>query len=129
MELRKGDEKRQTPYKSKPIEDDPPQAIETDSEIPDDPNLVAGQKMTEKEQKRIMNEDKNKDNGEPHTLLLDEEDEEVTKKEWRSGPADVDALRQGGDKDELDSEEDRNEPEETYLEQAIKSAKKWSSKK
>ena len=116
--------------KSKPTPDDPPQVVEREAEIPDDPNLVAGQKMTEKEQKRIMNEDKNKDSGDPHTLLLDEEDEEeVTKKEWGSGPASVDALRQTGDKDDLESEEDRNEPEQTFLEQIAEAAKKGISKK
>ena len=130
MELRKDDVKRQTPPKSKPTPDDPPQVVEREAEIPDDPNLVAGQKMTEKEQKRIMNEDKNKDSGDPHTLLLDEEDEEeVTKKEWGSGPASVDALRQTGDKDDLESEEDRNEPEQTFLEQIAEAAKKGISKK
>ena len=77
-----------------------------------------------------MNEDKNKDSGDPHTLLLDEEDEEeVTKKEWGSGPASVDALRQTGDKDDLESEEDRNEPEQTFLEQIAEAAKKGISKK
>ena len=116
LELRKDDEKRQTPPKSKPTLDDPPQVVEREANIPDDPNLVAGQKMTEKEQKRIMNEYKNKDSGDPHTLLLDEEDEEdVTKKEWGSGPASVDSLRQTGDKDKLESDEESNEPEEEEL--------------
>ena len=130
MELRKDDEKRQTPPRSKSTPDDPPQVVEREAEIPDDPNLVAGQKMTEKEQKRIMNEDKHKDSGDPHTLLLDEEEEDVeTKKEWGSGPASVDALRQTGDKDDLESEESRNKPEQTFLEQVIEVAKKGTSKK
>ena len=105
IELMKDDEKRQSPFKSKPTPDDPPQVVERESDIPDDPNLVAGQKMTEKEQKRIMNEDRNKDSGDPHTLLM----------AWGSGGTDVDELRRSGKKDELDPDEDRNTPEKHKL--------------
>ena len=105
LELRKDDEKRQTPPHSKSTPDDPPQVVEREANIPDDPNLVAGQKMTEKEQKRIMNEDKNKDGSDPHTLLM----------AWGSGGTDVDELHQGGKKDELESDETRNKPEKQKL--------------
>jgi len=101
LELRKDDEKKQTPPHSKPTQDDPPQVVEREADIPSDPNLVADQKMTEKEQKRIMNEDKHKDGSDPHTLLM----------AWGSGGVDVDELHQGGKKDELESDEDRNKPE------------------
>ena len=105
LELQQDDEKKQTPPHSKPTQDDPPQVVERESNIPDDPNLVAGQKMTEKEQKRIMNEDKNKDSGDPHTLFM----------AWSSGGTDVDELHQGGKKDDLESDEDRNKPEKKKL--------------
>ena len=125
LELRKDDAKRQTLPRSKPTLDDPPQSVEREADIPEDPNIIAGQKMTEKAHQRIMNEDKNKDSGDPHTLLLDEEDEEdVTKKEWGSGPASVDALRQTGDKDELESDKKKNEPDESFVEQLIRESRK-----
>ena len=102
LELRKDDEKRQTPPHSKPTSEDPPQSVEREIDLPDDPNLVAGQKMTEKEQRRIMNEDKHKDGSDPHALLM----------AWGSGGTDVDELHRGGKKDELESDEEKNEPEE-----------------
>ena len=108
LELRKDDEKRQAPFNSKPTPDDPPQVVERGKDdkdkksLPEDPNLVYQQNMTTKEQKRIMNEDKHKDGSDPHTLLM----------AWGSGGTDVDELHQGGKKDELESDEDRNEPEE-----------------
>ena len=90
IELRKEDEKRQVPYKSKPTEDDPPQVIETEVDgATEDPDLVTEQDNTEKEQNM--------------------------KKDWNSGGTDVDALHQGGDKDELESDEESNEPEEFEL--------------
>jgi len=111
LELRKDDEKRQTPFNSKPTPDDPPQVVERGKQdknkksLPEDPNLVYQQNMTTKEQKRIMNEDKNKDGSDPHTLLM----------AWGSGGVDVDELHRGGKKDELEFDEDRNKPEKKKL--------------
>tara|TARA_Y100000310_G_scaffold115249_1_gene113802 strand:+ start:563 stop:1441 length:879 start_codon:yes stop_codon:yes gene_type:complete len=109
--LRKEDEKRQTPFHSNPTLNDPPQIVERGNDnkkkrsLPEDPDLVYQQNMTEKEQKRIMNEDKNKDGTDPHTLLM----------AWASGGTDVDELHQGGKKDDLESDEDRNKPEKKKL--------------
>ena len=110
LELRKYDVKRQTPYNSRPTEEDPPQMVERGKDdpnskgLPEDPNLVAGQKMTEKEQKRIINEEKNM------TVAKDYADGG-----WGSGPTEADSLRRSGKQDKLKEHEDRNEPEEPKL--------------
>ena len=103
LDMRKEDQKRQTPYNSKPIEDDPPQVVERESDgATEDGNLVTDQDNTEKEQKRIMEEDKNKDGSDSSAIL----------NAWNSGGTDVDELHRGGKKDELESDEESNEPEE-----------------
>ena len=103
LDMRKEDQKRQTPYNSKPIEDDPPQVVERESDgATEDGNLVTDQDNTEKEQKRIMEEDKNKDGSDSSAIL----------NAWNSGGTDVDELHIGGKKDELESDEESNEPEE-----------------
>jgi len=91
LELRKEDAKKQTPPHSKSTQDDPPQVVERETDIPDDPSLVSEQNMTMKEQKRIMNS------------------------AWASAGKDWDSLHMGGKKDKLESDETRNEPEKKKL--------------
>ena len=111
LELRKDDEKRQTPPRSKATPDDPPQVVHRGNDdpnskgLPDDPNLVYQQNMTEKEQTRIMNETQNKDSEDPRTFS----------KKWASGRADINPFHRGGVKDTLEADEDRNEPETKKL--------------
>jgi len=105
LELRKEDEKKQTLPHSKATQSDPPQVIERGSDLPNDPNLVAGQKMTENDQKRIMDEAKTEDREDPNKLS----------KKWQSGRADINPFHRGGAKDTIEDDEDRTEPEKPKL--------------
>ena len=104
IELRKEDQKRQTPYKSAPIETDPPQVIETDAGgATEDGSLVVDQDNTEKEQKKIMDQDKNKSETEPTAIS--------NAQVWGSGPNEVSEYHRGGTKDNVEPDEDRTEKE------------------
>lgn len=111
MDLQKEDVKRQTPHNSKATEDDPLQVIDLEDPQSEkrlnDPQLVTDQNEREKEQKRIMDEDKKKDGTDSAALL--------NAQVWGSGPTDVDELHRGGKKDELEADEESNEPEEVDI--------------
>ena len=111
LELRKDDEKRQTPPNSKPTQDDPPQVVERESNgATEDGDLVTEQDNTTQNQKKIIEQDKNKDSTDSTAIL----------NAWNSGGADIDSLHRGGKKDELEPDEGNNDPEELEIPEDVK---------
>ena len=111
LELRKDDEKRQTPPNSKTTQDDPPQVVERESNgATEDGDLVTEQDNTTQNQKKIIEQDKNKDSTDSTAIL----------NAWNSGGADIDSLHRGGKKDELEPDEENNDPEELEIPEDVK---------
>ena len=110
LDLRK--EKKQVPYGSKPIEEDPPQMVERpgSSSETKEPKERVNMPKSDEELKRdkLMDENTQRDNA-PYTLNL---------QQWGSGPVDVDPLKRGAKQDILtpSPESDEKERETTIPE-------------